>query len=69
MAKVLGNAPAEYITVLKYEQLANRSALKIEYLQEAMSQLYGTIYFNEVNEDADTDIGLANNYISNISCY
>ena len=69
IATVMNNAPEEYSTVFTCEQRVKGSALKIEYLQEAMSQLYGTIYFNKVNEDADTDIGLARNHGSKIICY
>ena len=62
---MLENAPAEYSMVLTCEQRVKGSALKIEDLQEAMSQMYRTMYGNKVNTDADTEIGLASNDGSN----
>ena len=47
--------------MLTCEQLVKGSALKIEYLQEAMSQVYRTMYGNKLNTDADTEIVLAIN--------
>ena len=66
IATVLNNAPAKYSTVFTYEQRVKGFALKIEYLQEAMIQLYRTIYGNKLNTNADTDIRLARNDASEI---
>ena len=58
---VLENAPAEYSTVLTCEQCVKESALKIEDLQEAVSQLYCTMHGNKVKKYSDTEIVLARN--------
>ena len=55
--------------VLTFEQRVKGYALKIEYLQENMIQMYRTIYGNKVNIDTDTEIGLSISYGSNIMCY
>ena len=55
---MLENTPSEYSTVLTYEQCVNISELKIEDLQEAMIQLYHTIYGNKENKYTDTEIGV-----------
>ena len=69
MTTVLENAPAEYSMVLTCEQRVKGSALKIEDLQEAMSQMYCTMYGNKVNRDAAIDIGLGSNNRSKIIFY
>ena len=55
---MLENAPEDYSMVLTCEQCVKVYILKIEDLQEAMIQMYRTIYGNKLNTDTDTDIGL-----------
>ena len=55
--------------MLTCRKRVNGYALKIEDLQEAMSQLYHTMYGNKVNKNSDTDIGLASNNGPRIICY
>ena len=55
---MLENTPSEYSTVLTCDKCVNMSELKIEDLQEAMIQLYHTIYGNKVNKYTDTEIGV-----------
>ena len=56
---MIENSPVEYILVLICEKHVNGYALKIEDLQEDMSQMYHTMYGNKVNTDYDTQILLA----------
>ena len=60
-ATVILNAPSEYTMVLTCDQCVNVSALNIEYLQQAMSYLYCTMYGNKINTNAYTQIGIASN--------
>ena len=51
---VLDNVTAEYSTLLTCKKRVKGYALKIEYVQKAMNQLYHTMYGDKVNIDADT---------------
>ena len=51
---MLENAPADYSTVLTCEKHVKVSTLKIEDLQEAVSQLYCTMHGNKVKKYSDT---------------
>ena len=69
IATILENAPAEYSTVLTCEQRSKGTSLKIEDLQEAMNQLYRTMYGNKGTAGTDTEIGLSNTDGGKIICY
>eukprot|EP00957_Ditylum_brightwellii_P184573 14057643-Ditylum_brightwellii.AAC.1 len=66
IATVLEKAPKEYGTVLTVEQRTQGGGLTLAHLQEAMTQLWRTLYGGENENDDKNEMGLA---IADITCY
>eukprot|EP00957_Ditylum_brightwellii_P029809 2254800-Ditylum_brightwellii.AAC.1 len=59
IATVLDKAPVEYSTVLTCEQRTKVSAMTMLDLEEAMSQLYRSMYSKDGNNDEGKEIRLS----------